>query len=81
MSLHSSLPAATYSLAGFTVVWDAERQHLSLWKGQHCLWDSLPGKAFLAAARGQSDVRESRGFFTLDDRRTPFTTTQHLGVI
>ncbi len=81
MSLQSSSPTVTHSLHDFTVRWDAECLQLSVHKQGRCLWESVPGVAFLAAASGAADVRESRGFFLTKDQLGPWSTVQHLDTV
>lgn len=63
------------------MVWDAASRHLAVFRDKACLWESVSGAAFVAAASGNSDVKESRGFFTARDQRGPWTPVQHLDTV
>jgi len=84
MSLDSQLSTLEAATGPFEVVWNPEATgggQLSVRANGRVLWDSVPGEAFLAAAQGAPDVTESRGFFTIRDDRTTFTTSQTLDAI
>ena len=84
MYLRSSLPAEKFQLGGFQLFWHLEGSSgpfLEISKGEKQLWSSVPGQAFLAFARARSAVRESRGFFDIQDDCRPFTEIQTVETI
>ena len=64
---------ANYALGSFEVRWsggslaDAQLQVRSTANADRVLWSSLPGMAFVSAARGTETIHESRGMFTIED--------------
>jgi alpha-glucosidase (family GH31 glycosyl hydrolase) len=84
VSLEASLPTETYALENFSLHWDREAQELRVTnsgKPDHNLWSSLPGRGFIAAARGEEMVDEVRGSFFIEDRRVTICSEQTLDSI
>ena len=65
------LPSQDYPVGSFTVSWQADGGgSLSVYYQSNpskILWQSLPGRSFLAAGRGSETVKESRGSFIIKD--------------
>ncbi len=78
MPLHSDLPTQRLVLGDIELAWDADQNRVQLACSGRVIWDTVPGEAFLCASLGTSDVEESRGFFTIEDDRLPYTGTQRI---
>ena len=66
-------PSQSWSLGCFRIHWQAKTASQARLEVHHCeqphvIWSSLPGKGFLAAARGKEDIHESRGSFFIRDQ-------------
>ncbi len=65
------LPGTDYQVGPFIVTWDdGDGGRLQVVHGdapEKVLWATLPGRSFIAAARGVETVTESRGHFTVKD--------------
>jgi alpha-glucosidase len=48
---------------------------------QHTVWQSVPGKSWVAAAKGQSHIEESRGSFFVKDKIKDRCERQHIDAI
>lgn len=63
-------PPTTLTAGAFTLEWsggETSRSTLSIRRGAHVAWASLPGRAFAGAARGQARAHESRGSISIED--------------
>ncbi|HCW51592.1 MAG TPA: hypothetical protein DGR79_05950, partial [Clostridiales bacterium] len=67
----AALPATDYQVGPFIVTWDdGDGGWLRIVHSDapgKVLWATLPGRSFIAAARGVETVTESRGHFTVKD--------------
>lgn len=68
-----SYQAQSYSVGPFTAAWTGDSLAEARLEIRHTaapdrrLWSSLPGLAFVSAARGQETIHEARGMFKIDD--------------
>jgi len=79
MSLTSSVPAGGFPAGRFWITWDPGAGQLAVREdsgGGRILWESPPGRPFLAASSGGYEAHESRGFFHFKERFTPWTGAQ-----
>ena len=81
MPIQSNLNATTLTTGVLSVEWNPnspEGARLTIRVGQDIIWESVPKEAFLCTTQGHSNVKETRGFFTIRDSRPPFTEEQTL---
>lgn len=72
MSLRSRLPSVQMNVGAFCVNWVAgprDGAFLEITSGGQSVWRTRPGFSFLRFACGKAEVRESRGFFDIKDRK------------
>ncbi len=81
MQLRSSLPTENRKVGEFLLSWlpdGAQGPQLTITKTDQVLWSSVPGSAFLAFSTARSTVKESRGFFDIQDEGLAYTDIQTL---
>ena len=70
----AALPAGVYAVGQFNLLWNPNQEQLAITHDAdpaHFVWSSVPGRGFVAAARGVETVEEARGsFFISDDLQT-----------
>lgn len=77
--LTASLPPQEAAFGAFTLRFDGKQVTIvPANRPDFALWQSLPGRAFVLAARGQADVQEARGMFRISDRLVARCTAQSL---
>jgi alpha-glucosidase len=60
--------STTLAAGSFELKWSSGSQAgLHIQHSGRIVWESVPGRAFVGAARGRETVRESRGLFTVKD--------------
>ncbi|MBM76282.1 MAG: alpha-glucosidase [Proteobacteria bacterium] len=79
-SLVSDCPSECFQLGPFEVKWNCEQLCLSVENTQinKELFRTPQGSAFMLAAAGQAEIRESRGFFEVDEKETHYPKEQQL---
>jgi alpha-glucosidase len=60
--------STTFTAGAFELSWSGGSEAgLHIQHSGRTVWESVPGRAFVGAARGRESVRESRGLFTVKD--------------